>query len=155
VMASPGGFVYCFVPTPESGVPDPSDFGGLLSAVDQLCLDVPAPAYEAEWEFWKALTGWDERLVGAHPEFRRLIRPDDQPMQLLVQRLGEHDGSVRAHLDLATTDREAEAKRHVALGARVAAYGDGWTVMEPPAGPVYCITGRSPGMRVLPGDETG
>jgi Glyoxalase-like domain len=155
VMASPGGFVFCFVPTPEHGVPDASDFDGLLSAVDQLCLDVPEPAYETEWEFWEALTGWEHRPVGGHPEFRRLIRPDDQPLQLLLQRLDEQEGQVRAHLDLASGDRRAETERHLARGATVAAEGDGWTVMQPPAGPLYCITGRAPGMRVLPGDSTG
>jgi hypothetical protein len=155
VMTSPGGFVFCFVSTPEHGVPAPGDFDGLLSAVDQLCLDVPEPAYETEWEFWKALTGWEERSVRGHPEFRRLIRPEGLPMQLLVQRLGEQEGRVRAHLDLATTDRHAETERHVALGARIAHEGDGWTVLEPPAGPAYCITGRAPGMKVLPADATG
>ena len=62
--------------------------------VDQVCLDVPAPAYETECGFWQALTGWELRFVGELPEFRRLIRPPDQPLQLLLQRLDEQSGPV-------------------------------------------------------------
>ena len=83
------------------------------------------------------------------PEFRRLIRPPDQPLQLLLQRLDEQSGRSRAHFDLAASDQQAEVERHRALGRRGRRWATGWTVMTPPAGPAYCITGRSPGMRVL------
>jgi hypothetical protein len=148
VLSSPGGFGFCFVTHPASTTPPPP-------VVDQVCLDVPGPAYETECEFWKRLTGFAGASVGGHPEFRRLNPPHDQPLQLLLQRLEEETGPVRAHVDLAAGDQQAEVERHRALGAEVSAVGDGWVVMEPPAGPVYCITGRAPGMRVLPGDGTG
>ena len=75
-MASPGGFTFCFVREPLSRPAPPTDWGGgLMSVVDQVCLDVPEPAYETEFGFWRALTGWEERQVHGHPEFRRLIRP--------------------------------------------------------------------------------
>jgi hypothetical protein len=51
---------------------------------------------------------------------------------------------VRAHLDLSADDRDAEIRRHESLGASVLRAHEGWTVMQPPAGPVYCITGRTP-----------
>jgi hypothetical protein len=148
VMSSPGGFGFCFVTHSASRPPAPP-------IVDQVCLDVSAPEFETEWEFWSSLSGWEQRDVAGHPEFRRLIAPVGQPVQLLLQRRDEQAGSVRAHFDLAASDQEAEVERHRALGAEVAAVGDGWVVMEPPAGPAYCITGRSPGMRVLAGDVTG
>jgi hypothetical protein len=77
-------------------------------------------------------------------EFRRLRKPDGQPLNLLLQRLDASDGPVRAHLDLSADDRQAEIRRHEQLGATVERVHEGWTVMRPPAGPVYCITRRVP-----------
>jgi predicted enzyme related to lactoylglutathione lyase len=148
VMASPGGFVFCFVTHPGSRTPAPG-------VVDQVCLDVPEPAYDAECAFWEALTGWEPGETARLPEFRWLVRPDDQPLQLLLQRLGEQRGDVRAHVDLSAHDQEAEVQRHRALGAEVSEIGAGWVVMTPPAGPAYCITGRAPGMRMPARHATG
>jgi len=150
VMSSPGGLRFCFVGHEAAQPAPPTDWGGgLVSTVDQVCLDVPGPTYETEFGFWRALSGWEERPIHAHPEFRRLIGPADRPLHLLVQRLEEQSGQVRAHFDLAASDQQTEVERHRALGATVAWFGDGWVVMTAPAGPAYCITGRSPGMRVL------
>ena len=63
---------------------------------------------------------------------------------LLLQRLDEPDGTVRAHLDVGTPDRGAEVERHVALGARVLATEEFWTVLADPAGLAYCVTDRDP-----------
>ena len=49
-----------------------------------------------------------------------------------------------AHLDLGTTDRVAETERHLALGARIVAEVEFWTVLADPAGLAYCITDRDP-----------
>ena len=106
-------------------------------------------AYDAECAFWHGLTGWELRVSADHAEFRRLIRPPEQPLQLLLQRLDEPDGQVRAHLDLATNDRTAETDRHVALGAEVRDVRGGWTVLADPTGAAYCITDRTPETRVL------
>ena len=150
VMASPGGFPFCFVRHRASRPAAPATWpGGHRSAVDQVCLDIPAPVYDAECDFWQRLTGWELRVSPTHEEFRRLIRPPDQPLQLLLQRLGDADGPVRAHLDLATSDRDAETSRHVALGATVLDLRPGWTVLADPAGSTYCITDRAPETRVL------
>jgi hypothetical protein len=119
VMASPGGFTFCFVHHPASRPAAPATWsGGLRSAVDQVCLDIPSRAYDDECDFWQRLTGWELRVSPTHQEFRRLIRPAGQPLQVLLQRLGDADGPVRAHLDLATSDRQAETDRHVALVRR-------------------------------------
>lgn len=150
VMRSPGGFTFCFVGHPGDTPADPSDWGdGLTSAVDQVCLDIPAAHYESEVAFWEWLTGWERRISSEHDEFQRLIRPADRPLQILLQRLGEPDGTTRAHLDLATSDRERETQRHVDLGAEVVQVFKGWTVMRDPVGTTYCITGRHTGTRVL------
>ena len=76
------------------------------------------------------------------------MSPPSQPLQLLLQRLGDDEGEVRAHLDLATTDRAAETERHLALGAGLRRVADGWTVLVDPAGSAYCVTDRAPGTRV-------
>lgn len=145
VMASPGGFTFCFVHHPASRPAAPATWpGGVRSVVDQVCLDIPAAAYEEECDFWQRLTGWELRDSPTHEEFRRLIRPPGQPLHVLLQRLDEDEGTVRAHLDLATSDREAETARHVALGATVLDVRPGWTVLTDPAGSAYCITDRTP-----------
>jgi hypothetical protein len=146
VMRSPGGLVWCLVhdgdeaPRAARAVTWP---GGHRSQVDQVCLDVPPAAYDAEVAFWPALTGW--QLVPTDTrEFARLRVPDDQALRWLVQRLDDDGGPVRAHLDLATDDHDAEVARHVGLGAAVVASHSGWTVLRDPAGSAYCITKRRP-----------
>lgn len=144
VRRSPGGLAYCLVSGTEAVRPEPATWaGGNRSMVDQVCIDIPPAVFDQECAFWAELTGWELYDVG-RSEFRRLRTPADQPLAVLLQRLDSGDGPVRAHLDLSADDREAEVRRHEALGARVAAVHDGWTVMSPPAGPVYCITRRVP-----------
>lgn len=144
VLRSPGGMPFCLVThpasTPAGGTTWP---GGHRSVVDQVCLDVPAELHDRELGFWQQLTG---REVGSssHPEFHRLLRPADDGLELLVQRLDEPLGEVRAHLDVATSDRAAETARHTALGARVVDEQEWWTVLTDPAGSAYCLTDRRP-----------
>ena len=155
VCGSPGGMTFCVVDHPGQRRPEPATWPGGRSLVDQVCLDIPPAAYDEECDFWQRLSGWELRFSRAHHEFRRLIRPPDQPLQLLLQRLGDGGGTVGAHLDLATSDRDAETARHVALGATVREVRPSWTVLTDPAGSAYCITNRTPETRVLderPGD---
>lgn len=145
VLASPGGFPFCLVTHPSSVPARATTWPeGHRSVVDQVCLDIPAELYDREVAFWRELTGRELAASTGHPEFRRLVRPDDQPLHVLLQRLDEPLGQVRGHLDLATTDRAAETRRHVALGAREVAAYDDWTVLTDHAGSAYCITDREP-----------
>jgi len=148
VMESPGGFVFCFVP--EGGGPRPAPTrwpDGHTSYVDQVCLDIPPRLYDAELDFWAAVTGWRRTEPEPGSEFGRLTPGHDQPLQLLMQRLDDEQEVVSAHLDWATTDREAEVERHVAAGAELQKSFAGWTVLRDPAGMTYCITRRTPGDR--------
>lgn len=144
VLASPGGLPFCCVdhgaerPAAPTTWPD-----GSRSMVDQVCIDAPVAAYDLEATFWEQLLGW-ERIRTDQPEFERLVRPDDQALRVLLQRLDDEDGPVRAHLDLASTDREAETARHRALGATGPVPFAWWTVLRDPAGAAYCITDRTP-----------
>lgn len=143
VMASPGGFTFCFVTEGGEHRPGPAAWPGGTSAVDQVCLDVPPAAYVRETEFWTALTGW---AFEPHDDeqFDSLARPVSAPLRVLFQRLEAEQDRVSAHLDLSSSHRAAETARHEALGARVRSVHDEWTVMQPPAGQLYCITDRTP-----------
>ena len=144
VHSSPGGFTWCTVSHPAAVRPAAATWpGGHRSIVDQICLDIPSEHYEAECAFWAELTGWDFEPARL-PEFRRLRVPAGQPLRVLLQRLDDPTGPVRAHLDLSTTDRAAETERHLALGAAVVKVNAFWTVLRDPAGSSYCITDRQP-----------
>lgn len=145
VLRSPGGLTFCFVPHHGAARPAPTRWpGGHTSLVDQVCLDIPQEHHRRELGFWQELTGWELRASSYSDEFSSLARPEGMPFRLLLQRLGERSGPVRAHLDLATTDRPAEVERHEGIGARVERTHDRFTVLTDPAGSPYCITDRDP-----------
>ena len=137
VMRSPGGFIFC--QTLVDGDPTLARDGATL--LDQVCLDIPTEHWDAEVAFWAGLTG-REPQVGSLPEFVRLV--EDDRLRLLLQRLDEADGPVRAHPDLASADRAADTERHVALGATVRDVHPFWTVLTAPGEQVYCLTDRDP-----------
>jgi hypothetical protein len=156
VLRSPGGLTFCLVHERLRERPGPSrwsDDGAHESLVDQVCLDIPVAAFDAECAFWADLTGWEQLTSSAHPELAHLARPDGIPLRMLLQRLGDDPRSeVTAHLDLASSDRAAETRRHVELGAVVEQVhpGVGWTVLTDPTGARYCITDRDPGTGLVP-----
>lgn len=147
VMRSPGGFVFCLtrwhgeVRQVRGGEPD---------LIDQVCLDVPSAAHEAEAAFWAALLGQELVTPPGRPELPYLVRPRGLPLRMLVQRLGGGDGPVTGHLDLACADRVATRAAHEALGARHVREGARWSVMADPAGRAYCLTDRDPATGQLP-----
>ena len=51
---------------------------------------------------------------------------------------------MRAHPDLACSDRPSETVRHLALGAELTRVYDRWTVLRSPTGSAYCLTDRNP-----------
>jgi Glyoxalase-like domain len=141
VRASPGGFPWCSVSHPVALHPRAATWpDGNRSRVDQVCLDIPRDVYDRECAYWSELTGWPLEDTSAYDEFRRLRVPPGQPLKVLLQRLDEPTGPVRAHLDLGTDDRPAEVARHRALGAEWVGEGRGWTVLRDPSGWVYCVT---------------
>lgn len=145
VLDSPGGLGLCLTDRPgrEAAAPTVTAPGGATSRVDQMCIDIPQAAYDHEVAFWRALTRWQFR-GSDDSEFERLNPPDGQPVQLLLQRLDEPDGPVRAHLDLASSARDGVRDWHVSCGAEEIERFPGWTVMRDPAGTTYCITTRAP-----------
>lgn len=147
-LTSPGGFTFCLVTHPAATRPRPREWpDGHLSCVDQVCIDIPPSRFDAEFDFWHRLTGWQRREVALGSEFGRLTPHDDLPLQLLVQRLDDDQDAVTAHFDWAATDHEAELAAHVAVGAALVSRHDGWTVLSDPTGLLYCVTWRSPAPR--------
>ncbi|MGA9747569.1 MAG: VOC family protein [Nocardioides sp.] len=144
VCGSPGGMTFCVVRHAASRVPTPASWPGGRSAVDQVCLDIPPSQWEAECHFWADLTGWELTDRDPDDEFRRLVRPDGLALQVLLQRLDDEQPVVTGHLDVAAEDADAEAARHVALGAQELRRTDWWVTLLDPAGRAYCVTRRKP-----------
>lgn len=136
VLRSPGGVVHCLVPAGPSEVPPRAVWDGHAAWLDTVVVDVPAGAYDDERRYWAALCGTGTAGFEGHPEFHRLVaRPG--ALRVLLQRLGS--GPARVHLDVASTDRDAEVRRHEDLGAVVVEVFPEWTVMRDPVGLTYCV----------------
>ena len=145
LLRSPGGLEFALlVARPRRRAPAARWADGTTSRLVQLCLDCPPDVAPAEADFWAALTGW--RWVDCEsPEFVCHLVPDAGSLQLLVQRRESplpHE--VTLHLDLGTSDREAEARRLVSLGATRVDTGGGWVVLTDPDGRTFCATGQPP-----------
>ncbi|MFF9816018.1 VOC family protein [Streptomyces sp. NPDC014006] len=146
VLRSPAGQLFCAVPWHGERRRPPVVHG---SRLDQVCLDVPPSAHDAEVAFFGALLPrWTSR-PGSRPEFHVIAPPDGLPVRILLQRLGE-ERPASAHLDMACADRAATRARHEQLGATVVSAGAHWTVMRDPAGGLYCLTARDPETGGLP-----
>jgi len=152
VAESPGGFLFCLVrwrgegavPPPLAAEPSGAGADGGVSRVDTLCLDVPPGGFERELAFWAAFTGQQGHPAPV-PGFAFLEPRADLPVRLLVQQRQSADPGdrTRGHVDFGCTDPGAR-DRHVALGARVTAALEYWTVLADPAGREYCLVGRDP-----------
>ncbi|MFD7699203.1 VOC family protein [Streptomyces caelestis] len=140
VLRSPAGQSFCAVPWQGESVRPPVVRG---SRLDQVCVDVPPSAYDAEVAFWSdVLDGW-KSASGSRPGFHVLAPPPGLPIRVLLQRLGE-ERRASAHPGLACADVEATRALHEGSGASLVARGAHGTVMRDPAGGVYCLTGRDP-----------
>lgn len=143
VGRSPGGLSFRLVDDSDHLSSEPSKWpGGHSSVVDQVSIDIPQEHWETESTFWAGLTGWESQTIPGLTEYAFLIRPPGAPLRIILQRLGEPTGTVRAHLDWAVSDRPAETARHVAAGARVSQVNPIWTVLDGVV--TYCVTDRDP-----------
>lgn len=139
VLRSPGGFVFCAVPTRVAGLPSaPVGEPGHRTTIAEIVLDAPSDAFGDEYEFWAAVTGWPRRPVD-DPAFASFDRVAGLPLRLVVQRRDESGGHVTGHLDVRCDDMATTVADHVALGAQVVAAHPAWTVLVDPAGQPYCV----------------
>lgn len=110
--------------------------------LDGITIDCADPRALAE--FWTEALGL-EVVFDADGYFVQL-RSSAQPARpyLALQKVPEERaGKNRLHLDLATTEREGEIERLVALGAVRGAdhsmSGMEWTVLQDPEGNEFCV----------------
>ena len=96
---------------------------------------------EQDWEralaFWAGVqgvrpTGEDE----GQPEYRSIGTIGSVALE--VQRTGSGT-PARVHLDIETDDVPAEVSRVLALGATVLEEREGYTILQDPAGMVFCV----------------
>ena len=93
-------------------------------------------------EFWSAATGFV--IDGLADDWAGLHDARGMGPRLLFLRVPESKTvKNRVHLDITSVDREAEAEKLVALGARrlrtVTEEGQGWIVMADPEGNEFCM----------------
>jgi hypothetical protein len=137
VQRSPGGFLFC-----NTLAVGERRFGrNDVAILDQVCIDIPVEEWRRELSFWSALL---ERPLTGSLDTDCLRLADDGGPRVLLQRLDEVSGRVRAHPDIAVADRAGETLRHLALGAALVREFDGWNVLQAPYGQVYCLTDRDP-----------
>jgi predicted enzyme related to lactoylglutathione lyase len=107
-----------------------------------LVLDRKDP--EALAGFWAPALGYD--LIGAAGQYVLLLPREPGAPKLLLQRVSEQKvAKNRMHLDIETSDIDAEAARLENLGARRvstgthAEHGSHWHVMADPEGNEFCV----------------
>ena len=108
------------------------------SRLGQIIIDCDGDLDEAA-SFWASTLGHHASPL-ADPQdahYRQLDTLLGQP-RILVQHVTHPS---RVHLDIETTDVEAEVRRLEALGARRIARVRTWWVMEAPSGQRFCVLG--------------
>jgi hypothetical protein len=107
-----------------------------------LVLDCSDP--EALAGFWAPALGYDR--IGAAGQYVLLLPREPGAPKLLLQRVPEEKAAKnRMHLDIETSDIDAEAARLEHLGARrvtrdaQAEHGSHWHVMADPEGNEFCV----------------
>jgi hypothetical protein len=98
-------------------------------------VDVPAPLFDREVEFWSGALGRAPEYDADDPDYRDFGQPVPG-FQFMVQRVG---ADPRVHLDIETDDVEAEVRRLEALGAVRVQPVKSWWVMRDPAGMLFCV----------------
>ncbi len=100
-------------------------------------IDCNGPDLAAAATFWGAALRMDLRALPAEEgsKYVRLVDPE-QRLHIEVQAVTHPS---RVHLDIESTDVEAEVQRLEALGAKRVAQVHTWWVMEAPTGQRFCV----------------
>ena len=106
------------------------------SRLDKVVIDVAPADHDKEVAFWSGATGQPMTQGRRHPEYHWAEIPG-QDVGLLIQRLDE--GASRVHVDIHTTDVDAEVARLEQLGATRIREVNGWWIMQDPAGLSFCV----------------
>jgi predicted enzyme related to lactoylglutathione lyase len=106
------------------------------SRIDKIVIDAAPEDHDSELEFWAAATGQRLTQSERYPEYHSGKIPG-QDVGILVQR--RQDGPTRVHVDIHTTDVDAEVARLEQLGATRVQEINRWWVMKDPAGLPFCV----------------
>jgi Glyoxalase-like domain len=104
-------------------------------------IDCNVPDLAAAADFWGAALRMDVKELPAEEggKYRRLVDPEHR-LHIEVQTVTHPS---RVHLDIESTDVEAEVARLEAIGARRVAQIHTWWVMEAPTGQRFCVVRKS------------
>lgn len=99
-------------------------------------IDCQADNLEDAATFWSQALG-EDITIDEDGKYAQIGAYDKRPRMLL--QAVDHDS--RIHMDIETDDREAEAARLEALGAKRLGAVRSWIVMEAPTGHRFCLVG--------------
>ncbi len=105
------------------------------SRIDKIVIDVAPADHDEAVAFWSGATGGLTQGQ-QFPEYHWAEIPG-QDIGFLLQRLEE--GASRIHIDIHTTDLDAEVARLEQLGAKRVRQIHGWWIMQDPAGLPFCV----------------
>jgi hypothetical protein len=88
-------------------------------------------------DFWCGALGLSVSPDQPDDRYVALTSPQGEA-RVIIQRV-EHES--RVHLDIETDDKDAEAKRLIALGAKPVGKVKSWHVLEAPSGHRFCLIG--------------
>lgn len=91
--------------------------------------------------FWTEALGLTKSEHQPDDRYLALAVPDGE-VRVILQQV-EHE--PRVHLDIETDDKEAEARRLIALGAKPVGRVKAWHVLEAPSGHRFCLIGPGRG----------
>jgi predicted enzyme related to lactoylglutathione lyase len=106
------------------------------SRLSNIIIDCQTDDVDAAAAFWAAAIGRTAESDADPSDPYRLLEGPPGEMKILVQAV-EHES--RVHLDIETSDVEAEASRLEKLGAKRIAKIKTWWVMEAPTGQRFCV----------------
>lgn len=108
-------------------------------------IDCQTDDLDAAADFWSAALGRPRHaLPGTEGDKYVQLGGDDDGLHIEVQKVAHPS---RVHLDIESDDIPAEVARLEALGAKVVARIETWTVMEAPTGQRFCVVRAKSGFR--------
>ena len=99
-------------------------------------IDVPSEANDPTRDFWTAALRSDTRRAKKHPEYH-VLENSAAAGPVMVQDVGT--AAARVHLDIESSDVEAEVARLIAAGATEVERHSDWVVLRDPAGLLFCV----------------
>ena len=101
-----------------------------------VCIDCQTSDLTEPVAYWSAMLGMKPE-IDEGGKYASFDGHEGRP-RVLLQAV---DHAPRVHLDIETDDKEAEAARLIALGAKEVTRIKSWIVMEAPTGHRFCLVG--------------